>query len=57
MKYSEENGLLFHEVSAKENIGVDELFKKIAEKLPKESLKNDKKKKLTTVRDNPLIET
>ena len=35
--YARGLGLQYYEVSAKQNIGVDELFKDLAKKLPKES--------------------
>lgn len=35
--YARNLGLQYYEVSAKQNIGVDELFKDLAKKLPKES--------------------
>ena len=35
--YARGLGLQYYEVSAKQNIGVDELFKELAKKLPKES--------------------
>ena len=33
--YAEENDLIFMEVSAKENINIEELFKKIGRQIPK----------------------
>ena len=35
--YARGLGLNYYEVSAKQNVGVDELFKDLAKKLPKES--------------------
>ena len=45
-EYARGLGLQYYEVSAKQNLGVDELFKDLAKKLPKESTN----KKQNTVR-------
>ena len=40
--YALENGLLFMEVSAKEETNIKELFNEISKKLPRESTKPDR---------------
>jgi predicted GTPase len=45
--YARGLGLVYYEVSAKQNMGVDELFKDLAKKLPKEST-NKKNNSLKT---------
>lgn len=45
-EYARSLGLQYYEVSAKQNLGVDELFRDLAKKLPKESTN----KKTNTVR-------
>ena len=45
--YARGLGLQYYEVSAKQNMGVDELFKDLAKKLPKEST-NKKQNSLRT---------
>ena len=47
--YARGQGLQYFEVSAKQNVGVDELFRDLAEKLPKEST-NKKTSSLRTKR-------
>ena len=49
--YCKELGLQYYEVSAKQNLGVDELFKDLAKKLPKEST-NKKKNSLANRQQN-----
>ena len=41
-EYAKSLGLAYHEVSAKQNIGIDQLFTEIAKALPKESSKRIK---------------
>ena len=41
-EYAKSLGLAYHEVSAKQNIGIDGLFTEIAKALPKESVNKKK---------------
>ena len=47
--YARGQGLQYFEVSAKQNVGIDELFRDLAKKLPKEST-NKKTSSLRTKR-------
>jgi small GTP-binding protein len=48
--YARGQGLIYYEVSAKQNVGIDDLFRDLAKKLPKESTN----KKTSTLRHKRL---